>query len=234
MKRILICIPAKNESSQLLKTIAEIFKTQKDTDILVVNDDSSDKTAAVAEKAGATVISLYSNLGIAGAREAGFKYAKENNYDILVQMDADGQHDPKYIKNLIKPLLLNKTDVVIGSRFLRAQYSNQTSRPRYIGISLLSSILTFLTSQKITDPTCGFSAYNKKAINILAKNYPSDYPEPEVPIILYRAMLKFKEIPIKIRPRAGGQSSISYKKALYYFTKVLLGIFITCIRKIEK
>ncbi|MBE3094504.1 MAG: glycosyltransferase family 2 protein, partial [Actinobacteria bacterium] len=207
---------------------------KNNTNILVIDDCSKDQTNAVLQKSPVFVLPLPLNLGIAGARETGFQYALENNYDIIVQMDADGQHDPKYINQLIKPILENRADAVIGSRFLRAKYDHQTSRSRYIGISILAFILTFLTGRKITDPTCGFSAYNQKAIRILSLNYPSDYPEPEIPIILYRAMLKFKEVPIRIRPRAGGHSSISYKKALYYFSKVFLGILITCIRKIEK
>ena len=232
--KTLIVLPAKNEAEALRDVIPEIKEQKISADILVVDDGSRDETAAAARQADILVISLPCGLGVAGAREAGFEYARENDYDIVVQMDADGQHDPKYIKNVIRPIVAGKVDAVIGSRFLRQQYSHQTSRPRYIGISILSAILSFLTEKKITDPTSGFSAYNKKAIKILSFNYPSDYPEPEVPIILHRAMLKFCEIPITIRPRAGGQSSISYKKALYYFTKVMLGIFITCLRKIEK
>lgn len=230
----LIVVPTYNEEKSLPEIISEIRKDFPEGDILIVDDGSTDKTAKVAQKSGAYVLSLPFNLGIAGAREVGFKYALENNYDIVVQMDADGQHDPRFIKDLIKPLIENKFDAILGSRFLKQKFKNQTTRARYLGISLLSFILTLLTGKKITDPTSGFSAYKRKAVQFLVQNYPSDYPEPEIPLLLKRGGFKFKEIPIKVRSRQAGSSSISYKNTLYYLGKVLLGIFITCLRKVEK
>ena len=232
--KILIVIPAYNEENSLPKVISEIKKRFKKADILIVDDGSIDKTAEVAQKSGAFVLSCPINLGIAGAREAGLNYALENDYDIVVQMDADGQHDPKFISDLIEPLVKNEIDATIGSRFLNHKFKNQTTRARYLGISLLSFILGILTGKKITDPTSGFSAYNKKAVKFLNLNYPSDYPEPEMPLLLHRGGFSFFEIPIKIRERQTGQSSISYKAAFYYLSKVVLGLLINSVGKVQK
>jgi len=231
--KTLIAIPAHNEEKSLPGVITEIKKEFKESDILVIDDDSTDETAKVAKKVGAFVLPLSFNLGIAGAREAGFLYALENDYDLVVQMDADGQHNPKYIRSLIDPIIKNEVDATIGSRFVNSKFNHQTSRSRYLGIALLSFILTILTGRKITDPTSGFSAYNKGVIKFLTLNYPFDYPEPEIPLLLKRGGFRFKEVPIEIRQRQAGKSSLSYKHAVYYLGKVLLGIFITAIRKIE-
>lgn len=233
MMKTVVVIPAYNEEKSIGKVILEV-KKEFGGDILVVDDGSVDNTGRIAEKAGALVLSLPFNLGIAGAREVGFIYALENGYDCLVTMDADGQHDPKFIKDLIAPILKKEVDVVIGSRFLGSKFKNQTTQARYLGISFLSFILTILLGKKITDPTSGFSAYNKKAIRFLASSYPSDYPEPEIPLLLNKGGLRFKEVAIKSRQRQAGTSSISYKNTPYYLGKVLLGIFITCLIKTKR
>jgi len=230
----LIVIPAFNEAKSLPSVIKEIRNSLKNIDILVIDDGSLDQTSLVAQKSGALVIQMPYNLGIASSRETGLWYALENDYDILIQMDADGQHDSRYIPKLLEPILLKRADAVIGSRFVNNKNIDQTSTPRYFGISLLSLILAILTGQRIFDPTSGFSAYNKRAMGVLAKNYPSDYPEPEIPIILHRAALKLKEVSVKMRIRKTGQSSISYKNALYFLGKVLIGMIVTMLRKVER
>ncbi len=196
-------------------------------DILVVNDGSQDNTAKVARAHGALVLDLPTNLGIGGARQAGLIYAKENNYNLCIQMDADGQHPASNIRNLIKEI--NQREIVIGSRFIKNEYRGAITRR--LGIILLSSFLRFITGKKITDPTSGLRSFCRPGIIFLAKYYPIDYPEVEPLVFLHWAGFKIREIPAIMESRKAGKSSIA---PFYYMVKVILSILINIIREKPK
>jgi glycosyltransferase involved in cell wall biosynthesis len=223
--KILIILPAFNEEKSIAGIIDDIKKNVPEADILVVNDGSFDNTSKVAREKNVFVIDLPFNLGIGAAVQTGFKFAHRNGYTIAVQCDADGQHPAYQIKNLISALQENNVDIVAGSRFLR-KYSYKSSIPRQIGIFLFSKLLSFITKTKLTDTTCGFRAFNKKAIEFFSQYYPCDYPEVEALVLAHMQNLKIKEIPIRIMERKAGVSSIGFFSAFYYTIKVFLAVII--------
>ncbi|HON56669.1 MAG TPA: glycosyltransferase family 2 protein [bacterium] len=228
--KILIIVPAYNEEASIEYVIKQI-KNQKiencQIDIAVINDCSQDKTSEIAKAHNVIVIDLINNLGIGGAVQTGYIYAFENNYDIAVQIDGDGQHNPEYLKSLLDPIISNNCDIAIGSRFINKNNpAYRSSFLRRIGIKILANVLSLLTSQKITDATSGFRAANKKVIRLFAENYPDDYPEPETFVILYKNNLKILEVSVKMNERYGGKSSINAIDSIYYMIKVLIAIFI--------
>jgi len=199
-------------------------------DVAVIDDGSEDQTADMAGKADAVVISLPYNLGIGGAVQTGFQYAVQKGYQTAVQVDGDGQHIPEEIPLLIKTMADEKVDVVIGSRFLgKGNFSS--SIPRRLGIRIFQIVNSLFLRQKITDNTSGFRAYNQRAIAFLAEYYPHDYPEPESVILLKKNGFTMTEIPVRMRQREHGQSSISTFRAVYYMVKVLLAIFVGMFKK---
>lgn len=228
--KILIIIPAYNEERHIGKVIAEVRCFRPDVDVVVINDCSRDDTADRAQEAGAKIISLPINLGIGGAVQTGFIYAFLNKYDIAIQVDGDGQHDPRYIPQLVQPILENQADVVIGSRFLEKK-GYQSTFWRRCGIRLFTLAYLTLIHQKITDGTAGFRAYNLKAITLLKESYAVDFPEPEAVILLAKRRLRIKEIPVEMRERMGSISSITGFKSAYYMVKVLLAIVMEYFRK---
>ena len=229
-KRILVIIPAYNEEGSLGKVIEEVSTHLPQAAVLVVNDGSTDLTSEIARSKGAIVLNLPFNLGIGGAMQAGYQYANEKGYDIAIQVDGDGQHDPKEIDKLLKALQEKKMDMVIGSRFI-GDLGYKSSTMRRIGISIFSQVISMIVSQKITDPTSGFRASNRKAIQLFASNYPQDYPEPEVVILLHQCHLKMEEVPVGMSERYSGESSITKIRSIYYMVKVLLAIFVDCFKK---
>ena len=228
-KRILVIIPAYNEEGSVGKVIEEINTHLPQATLLVVNDGSADRTSEKARTWGATVLDLPFNLGIGGAMQAGYKYAYENGYDIAIQVDADGQHDPKEIQKLLRTLERDKADVTIGSRFMRGS-SYKGSIMRRIGIAIFSGVISMIVRQRITDPTSGFRASNRKAIQLFASDYPQDYPEPEVVILLHQCHLKMEEVSVGMSGRYSGESSITKIRSIYYMVKVLLAIFVDCFK----
>ena len=229
-KRILVIIPAYNEEGSVGKVIEEVKTHFPQAAVLVINDGSTDRTSEKARTWGATVLDLPFNLGIGGAMQAGYKYAYENGYDIAIQVDADGQHDPKEIQKLLRTLEGDKADVVIGSRFMRDS-SYKGSIMRRIGIAIFSGVISTIVRQRITDPTSGFRASNRKAIQLFASDYPQDYPEPEVVILLHQCQLKMEEVSVGMSERYSGESSITKIRSIYYMVKVLLAIFADCFKK---
>ena len=223
--RVLVVIPAYNEEKEVAKVIEQTRSANPQVDIIVINDGSTDGTKGKAKQTGAKVISLVTNLGIGGAVQTGFKYAYQYNYDVVVQIDGDGQHDPKYIKELVLPIVENSADMVIGSRFIEKK-GYQSTFLRKLGIKVFQMINLMLIKQNITDSTSGIRAYNKKTIMFLKDNYPVDYPEPEVVILLGMMNLRIKEVPVRMRSRKEGLSSIRGIKPVYYMLKVLLSIMI--------
>jgi len=229
-KNILVIIPAYNEEGSVEKVVEEIHTYIPQVEVLVVNDGSTDKTLERARTAGVNVLDLPFNLGIGGAMQAGYKFALEKKYDIAIQVDGDGQHDPKEIPKLLQALEEKEVDMVIGSRFI-GDSEFKSSMMRRVGISIFSRVISLIVGQKITDPTSGFRAANRRAIQLFAFDYPQDYPEPEVLVLLYKCGLKVAEVPIGMSKRYAGESSITKLRSIYYMVKVLLAIFVDCFKK---
>lgn len=225
MSKVLLIIPAYNEEESLRSLIEEIKAVCSEVDYLVVNDCSSDDTERLLEELGANYITLPCNMGIGGAVQSGYRYAAQNGYDIAIQIDGDGQHDVRFVKDMVKLIEDKQADVVIGSRFIDKE-GFQSSQARRIGIRILSVLIRLMCGAKVKDVTSGFRAVNRRFIELFAENYPDDYPEPEVIVTakLYGAVIK--ELPVVMRERTTGKSSINLKRSIYYMIKVSLAIII--------
>lgn len=227
----LVIIPVFNEAESIVGLLHEIHETYPRLDILVVNDASKDGSGRLAESTGlATVINLPINLGIGGSVQTGFKYARENGYQAVLQFDGDGQHKVSEIKKLLRPIKDDEADVVIGSRFNRRSDGFKTQMLRRVGIKIFELFSYILIRQRITDHTSGFRAFNQKAFEFLADNYPTDYPELEVVILLGRNRFRLMEVFTQMMKRQGGVSSIPIAKGPYYMIKVMLSMFMASIR----
>ncbi|MEG2017398.1 MAG: glycosyltransferase family 2 protein [Clostridium sp.] len=227
--KILLILPAYNEEKNIKKAVDSIIAysskyTNVMIDYIVINDGSTDLTQSVCEENNIKCISLIQNLGIGGAVQTGYKYAKIKGYDVAVQFDGDGQHDIESLMTLISPILNDSADFVIGSRFIEGTSEFKSTMTRRVGIKYLSFLIQTLTLKKVYDPTSGFRAANKKAINYLAEDYPVDYPEPESIVTLLKNGLVLKEVQVNMFEREGGVSSISPMKSVYYMIKVSLAI----------
>ena len=227
--KLIVIIPAFNEEGSICSVIREIRRLKTNMDIVVINDASTDNTECLVADMNEVVLTLPFNLGIGGAVQTGFQYAYENGYDIAVQVDGDGQHIPGQIP-LLTDALKTEADVVIGSRFIETR-GYTTSWARRIGVRVFMIVNSLILKQKITDSTSGFRAYNKKAIGFLASYYPHDYPEPESVVILGRNGFRIREVPVEMREREHGRSSISAVRSVYYMIKVLLAIFVDVFRE---
>lgn len=237
MKKILLIIPAYNEEENILQTIQQINNytiknRMKDSlDYIIINDGSKDQTRKVIEKNHLKAIHLVENLGIGGAVQTGYKYAFENNYDLAIQFDGDGQHDINYLQDIIQPILDNQVDFCFGSRFVVDDYSEfQTTFMRRFGINLLSVLIKLVTGKKIYDVTSGFRAANKEIINQFSISYPVEYPEPESLVYMIKKGWSVKEVPVNMKERIGGKSSISGIKSVKYMIQVCLAILFTAVR----
>ena len=222
--KTLIIIPVYNEAQNIEKVISQLTNIAPTVSYLIVNDCSSDNTVQICKKNGFHYVSLPINLGIGGGVQAGYQYALKNNYDIAIQMDGDGQHDARYIDNMIQPIMDGVADIVIGSRFITME-GFQSSRIRRFGINFLSFLIKVCSGTKVKDVTSGFRAVNKKFIEIYAAQYSQDYPEPEAIIAgaLYGA--RIQEVPVIMHERKAGTSSINTWKSIYYMIKVSIAIF---------
>ena len=230
-KNILVIVPAFNECGNIGRTVEEIRKIANSVDILVIDDGSVDATAGEAERAGGMVVSLPFNLGIGAAVQTGFQYAQRHQYDIAVQIDGDGQHDAAFLDKIVGPIRRDEADMVVGSRFLEKVGGFQSSLGRRVGIHFFVHLINALTGVKINDPTSGFRAYNKKMIALFSEYYPQDFPEPEAIVVAQQAAARIVEIPVVMRAREAGSSSIRYFKTLYYMAKVTLAILLHMIRQ---
>jgi glycosyltransferase involved in cell wall biosynthesis len=224
-------VPAFNEEANVGRVIDEIRAVDPSLDILVVDDGSYDRTAAVAHEHGATVVRLPFNLGIGGAVQTGFRYAYEQGYDLAVRLDGDGQHDPSQLDRILAPVLAGEADIAVGSRFAEEVDGYRSSRSRRIGIRLLAWVVSRIVGRRVTDTTSGFQALNRRAIELFAHDYPHDYPEVEATIMVSRHRLRSVEVPVSMRERGGGRSSITALRAIYYMVKVLLAIFVGLFRR---
>jgi glycosyltransferase involved in cell wall biosynthesis len=228
----LAVIPAYNEASTVRGVIQRIHEAAPGFDPLLVDDGSTDDTAELAASAGARVLRLPFNLGIGGAVQAGFVYALENDYDYVAQVDADGQHDAGELVTLLAAMdEPDSVDMVCGSRFLTSDHQYPAPISRRTGIHIFSFVLSRLVSDPISDPTSGFRLYNRRAIELFARDYPHDFPEVEAVLMLHHHRLTMREVPIKMYVRGGGRSSISTGKSAYYMIKVLLALLVSLARK---
>ena len=228
-KRIAI-VPAYNEERNVGRVIDELRAFDAGLDVVVVSDGSADRTAEVAAAHGAHVVKLPFNLGIGGAVQTGFRYAHENGYELVVRCDGDGQHDPSELPKVLAPVLAGDADIAVGSRFAGGE-GYRSSATRRIGIRLLALIVSAIARQRVTDTTSGFQALNRKGIALFAGDYPNDYPEVEATVLVFKHRLRLIEVPVTMRERAGGVSSINAWASIYYMAKVLLGILVSIFRK---
>lgn len=234
--KVLLIIPAYNEEESILSTIEAVKEYQKifpyQLDYIVINDGSVDDTEVILKKEGINHITLLLNLGIGGAVQTGYKYALEYGFDIAIQFDGDGQHDIHSLENLIEPLISEKADLVIGSRFLGVQKSEfQTTLMRRLGINILSSFIKLVSGRTIKDTTSGYRAGNKIIIQEFAKRYPTKYPEPESIVYVLKKGYKVQERPANMFERKGGVSSITTFKSVKYMIDVCSAILILSLLK---
>jgi hypothetical protein len=229
---VLVIVPAYNEAGNIGRTIADLKTLDLNPDVLVVNDGSWDETYAVVKVTRqALVVNLPTNLGIGGAVQTGFKWAARNGYQIAIQFDGDGQHIAAEIPKLLAALRGENAGMVIGSRFLEKHSGFRSTFVRRLGSKVFMAVNSLLIGQTITDNTSGFRAYDRRAIEFLARHYPVDYPEPEAVILLGKNDFPIVEVATLMQERHAGGSSISGVRSLYYMVKVLLAIFMTSLRK---
>jgi hypothetical protein len=231
MSRHIAIVPALNEAGSIALTVAEIREHAPGFDVLVLDDGSTDDTAGIAAAAGAHVISMPFNVGIGGAMQCGYMYARDQGYEVAVQVDGDGQHDPRDIPRLLAALNADPPfEMVTGSRFVGRQGGYRSSALRRIGIVVFAAVISLITRRRITDPTSGFRMSARSAIEIFARDYPHDYPEVEAIILLHTHRLRTREIAVAMRPRTSGRSTIRHLVPAYYMVKVLLAVFVALLR----
>ena len=226
----LVIIPAYNESESIRDTVKDIISKAPGFDYIVVNDCSTDDTLKILSEEGFNYLNLPVNLGIGGAVQAGYRYARKYGYEIAVQVDGDGQHDPGYLELMAEKLVQSNADMVIGSRFIEKE-GFQSSALRRVGIKYFTGLIKLVTGKTITDPTSGLRMINRDVICEFADNYPRDYPEPESVVAILKHHRNVVELPVKMRARQGGTSSIHMKRSVYYMIKVTIAILIERIRR---
>ncbi len=237
MKTLLI-IPAYNEEKNIFNTCDKIMEYNKESkekiDFIVIDDGSTDKTSEICHKNKIPCISLINNLGIGGAVQTGYKYALENNYDIAIQFDGDGQHDVRYVNNIVEDIKKGTADMVIGSRFVGNSSDFKSSKARRVGINIISFFIKLVTGKKIYDTTSGFRAINKQLIAEFASNYPAEYPEPVSTTWVLKKKYIVHEVDVKMHKRENGVSSIRAWKNAYYMFNVILSIIVVGLEENNK
>lgn len=234
MPKVLLIIPAYDEDANILRTCQNILDYNKkhhtNYDFIVINDSSNDSTGKILDEADLPHIDHVYNLGIGGAMQTGYKYARDYGYDIAVQFDGDGQHSIDFVANLIQPILDNRADLVIGSRFITKTGKFRSTFTRRIGIKLISGYMKLLTRRRITDTTSGFRACNRRLIETFARDYPNEYPEPVTTTFCLLHGERVTEIPVTMNARTAGSSSIHTWKNVYYMINVFLTLLVVKIR----
>ncbi|MGO0123381.1 glycosyltransferase family 2 protein [Desulfothermobacter acidiphilus] len=233
MASILVIIPAYNEEATVAAVVHEVRQALPEASALVVDDGSTDATGERALAAGARVLRLPFNVGVGGAVQAGYLYAWRKGFQVAVQVDGDGQHQATEIAGLIAPILSGEADLVVGSRFLHGD-SYRSTPARQMGIALLRSLLSRLACQRFTDPTSGFRAVGRELIRFFARNYAYEYPEAESLLLARRQRFRIKEVPVAMRPRQGGTSSLRGWRSLYFMLKVFLALGVIMLRPPER
>jgi len=228
--RSIAIVPAHNEEASLGALLAELRVAEPDLAVVVINDGSTDGTARVAAAAGAPVVTLPFNVGIGGTVQTGYQYALEHGFEVAIQVDGDGQHDPTEIGRVLEPIFDDRADLVVGTRFVSGGGYRGT-RVRRVGIHIFARVVSLMVGQRVSDTTSGFRAVNRKALRLFAGEYPHDYPEVESIVLLSRHGLRMLEVPVRMRVRETGSSSITALRAAYYMIKVLLALFIGLFRR---
>jgi glycosyltransferase involved in cell wall biosynthesis len=231
-ERVLVLIPAYNEQATIKEVVGGAQGAVPHADVLVIDDGSVDNTAQEAESAGAFVVRHPFNLGIGGAVQTGLKFAQRGDYDAVIRLDGDGQHNPSDIPKLHAILQTDHIDVVIGSRFLDTTRNMQIPFLRWLGICTFAALVSLLTGRRATDTTSGFSAMNRRAVDALVTYMPQDYPEVESRIVLHKAGLKTLELPARMNARLSGVSSINSWRSIYYALKVSVAVLIGSLKDI--
>ncbi len=231
--KILVIVPAFNEAGQIKQVIKDIQTHAPYADIAVVNDGSTDNTLAQIKQSDVIVLNLPYNLGIGGAVQTGYQYALDQHYDVAIQIDGDGQHDPAELDKLLEAFFRSGADMLIGSRFLN-KTGYQSTYMRRMGIRLLSIMVSGLTRRQASDTTSGYRLCGRRAISLFAEQYPTDYPEVESLILMHNHGLQFVEEAVSMRPRTFGKSSITALKSVYYMMKVILAIMIVHFQKVRQ
>ena len=224
-------VPAWNEEGAIGQVVDEIKRFESTAEVVVVDDASSDETARVAEEHGATVLRLLFNVGIGGAVQTGFRYARDEGYQVAVRLDGDGQHDASELGKLLAPIHAGDADLVIGSRFVDPGGTYRPPFARRMGIRVFARLVSLLGGQKVTDTTSGFVALDRTGIELFAVEYPHDYPEVEATLVALRSGLRLAQVQVEMRERQTGSSSITFVRALYYIVKVTLALSIASLRR---
>jgi glycosyltransferase involved in cell wall biosynthesis len=232
-ERRVAIVPARNEEGAVGGVVSEIRAFDPGLDVVVIDDGSTDQTAANAAAAGAFVITLPFNLGIGAAVQTGFKFALERGYGLAVRLDGDGQHDPAELPKLLSALDRDEADVVVGSRFADGAGSPASSRSRRLGIVFFARLVSLLTRQRVTDTTSGFQALNRRGVAVFAADYPHDYPEVEATVMVHKHRLRLVEVPVTMREREHGESSITLLRSIYYMLKVTLALVVSMFRRYD-
>lgn len=230
-RRLVAIVPAWNESGAIGGVVDEIRDHDSAIDVVVIDDASTDDTAEVAGLHGATVLRLPFNIGIGGAVQTGFRFARDERYDAAVRLDGDGQHAASEIPKLLGPVEAGEADLVIGSRFVDADGTYRPPLARRIGIGVFARLVSLLGGQRVTDTTSGFVALDRAGIELFAAEFPHDYPEVEATLVALRSGLRVAQVQVEMRERATGSSSITFLRSLYYIVKVLLSLLVASLRR---